>query len=239
MPREVRVVTTEQGCFVGDELHGEHRKVCGEETIVSDYDRLVDQFAVRSDSAGVGDGNDVGPPRADLAGDRAHEAEVLVLQDNQEDQRTLLDEGERAVLEGPPGVPLGVNVCNFLYLEGGLVRDGLRVSPPQDEGRLGEGYALGDLRALLPDLREHHPHDSGQALEVLDQAAAAPLGHPVSLCEPQCHEGKGNNLAGEGFGRGDPVLPARMHVDAAPSVTRNQRAHHVDNGEGEHAQIVR
>ena len=104
--------------FVCDHLQGNHSAERGERTVRGDYNRIVVQ-SLRQPLL-VRDYDKLGASRLDLLACRAHVVGVGIVQHEHDDWSgpllaivVVLNQGERAVLERPAAVALGVEVTNF------------------------------------------------------------------------------------------------------------------------------
>src|SRR5579883_2269134 len=187
-----------------------------------------------------------GSERDDLAGARLDLLEVghglFVADDGQgivgvaggddDDGQVLVDEGIGAVLHFAGGVALGVNVGDFLQLEGAFEGDGVVDAAAEEEKVLGAGVDLGEFLAFLvagKDLFEL----SGHAGEVEDRGLQLGWGQgPPHLAQVERKQVKGGELRGEGLGRGHANFWTGMGVDGALGLARDHGSDDVADGEG-------
>ncbi len=220
------------GGVVGQQLQGYDVEDGGERAVVFGQADEVHAFAGFDLAVGVGE--DV-----ELAAAGAHFLQVALEFVEQRVARGDGDHGhgfghqrQRAVLEFARGVGLGVDVGDFLELEGAFEGDGVVHAAPKEQGVFAAGELLGpgdDLRLQ----RQHALHGGGQVTQggehggfsLVAQAAFGAGQRPGQQVER-------NELGGEGLGRGHADFGAGAGEELHGGFARHGAGGDVDHSQG-------
>ena len=139
----------------------------------------------------------------------------------------LVYEGNGTMLHLGGGIPLGMDVRDFLEFQGTFQRHRVVVAPAQIDEIAGVGEDAGEFADEVAHLQGffHFGRDGGQGGDQLfktgfGQGAAHP-GHA------QGHQGKDGDLRGKGFCRGHPNLGPRVGIGSRVGASGDGGAHHV------------
>ncbi len=227
----VNVATAGDGDVVGEELQGHDGEdgVDGFEgfgdvkDVVGDFGDLVVAFG--------GDGDDGAFAGADH-GEVGHGFVVHGVLGYEEDGGGFgIDEGDGAVFHFGGGVALGVDVGDFLELEGAFEGDGEGVTAAEEEEVVGPGIFEGDFFQRVA-LGEDGFELFGQGFEGAHDFEGAAGGEHAHAAEVDAKEGEDGECGDEGLGGGDADFGAGVHVDAAIGFAGDGAADDVADGEG-------
>ena len=145
----------------------------------------------------------------------------------------FVDEGVGAVLHFAGGVAFGVDVGDFLELEGSLEGDGVVDAAAEEEEVVGGGEGLGELLALVVDGAEDFFDFAGDFGEFGDVVEGFSRGDGGALLgEVEGEDEEGGELGGEGLGGGDADFGAGVGGDGALGGAGDGGADDVADGEG-------
>ena len=227
--RLVHVVTAQHGDVVGEQLerhaghnrheHGGGLRDCNQ--VVGDFVERVAVFGRNSD--------DLAATGLDFANVADHLVEQGILRGNHHDRHVFVDKGDGAVLHFGGGVAFGVDVADFLELQGAFHGDRVAevTSEVQEVVRLAEclcnfGDAVGELERFGNEVREFR--------EFLDDVGAGFKAESALATEQERNHGKYGDLACERLGARDADFRACVQIDAAVACACDGRADSVTDG---------
>ena len=193
------------------------------------YNEVVCDFVERV-AVFRGDGDDFAAAGLDFADVADNLVEEGVFRGDDHDGHVLVDEGNRAVFHFGGGVAFGVDVADFLELQGAFHGDRVAevATEVQEVVRLAEGLcdfgdAVGELEGLCDEIRKFR--------KVLDDVGACLEAEAALAAEQEGYHGENGHLACERLGACDSDFRACVQVDAAVACARDGRTDSVTDGE--------